>query len=387
MEIDRLAMREQPVLAMLPKKADFVGDALVIPVNYGYNQGRSATVTSADANGTESKSVKFVITRRAKEYMKIAIDNETIQASASNLGAFVAARKFEIDGAIESVGRALGKWVTGDGSASLGRISSGQTTNTWVLTNAADAANFEVGMSLVTHDQLYVSSASNALVVSAVDEDAGTITVTGTDNASASDYIVQAGDAPATALSTANMLVGAGLGAWIPSSVTATSFWGVDRTVHSTRLGGHRYTGTGLPKAEALIRAAHKVKKAGGNPDVAFVDYATYTELELELGARVQYVNVMGQGVNVGFTGVSITFPGGKFTVLPDTNMPVNTGFILTSNTWCIHHLNALPHLVTDDGLSALRTSWATADTIEIKVRAWYQLACTAPGRNIRVAF
>jgi hypothetical protein len=42
---------------------------------------------------------------------------------------------------------------------------------------------------------------------------------------------------------------------------------------------------------------------------------------------------------------------------------------------------------VRDDGNESLRTSWATADNIEVKIRAWYQLACTAPGFNCRVAF
>lgn len=383
-----LASKKQPALALLPKADVFYGDTYVQPIKYANPQGRSATHSAVEAAKAASALTKFVITTRAKEYAAVDISAEAMKASSKDMGAFFAARKFEIDGMIENVGRALGKWVVGDGSAALGYWSS-TSTNTVTLVEAEDASNFEVGMVL---QQIDVSSSYanlGNLTVSNVDEDAGTVTFSSAPSASlaAGDFFVGIGDGAGAAVTTTNAKVGMGLGAWLPSTVTSTAFWGVDRTTHATRLGGLRYTGTGLSKEEVIIRVCNKLAKAGASVDLVLMSYADYVDLEISLGNRVKYTNIAGEGMKMGFTGIEFATSAGMVNVVMDPNVKKGTAFVLDRSTWKIIHMGGLPHLVDDDGNTAQRLAWSNNDGIEVRCRAFYNLVCSAPGFNARITW
>jgi hypothetical protein len=380
--VENMVYKDNPLLAMLPKYEQFGGENLPVPIIHGNPQGRSATFSDAQANKTNSQLKKFVLTR-ARDYSIASIDNETIEASKGNANAFLEAATVEIDGTIQSATRSLAVSLYRSGSGSIGRLSSTQNLALSVITlsNPDDVTNFEVGMTLNLDDADGGGSVkAGDLVVTAVDRDAGTVTVDSAINvgvltAAASDYIFVEGDYDKKVK---------GLLAWLPSSAPTSgdNFFSVDRSVDATRLGGIRFDGSALPIEEALISAAARVAREGGAPDYCFMNYTKFSDLEKALGSKVQYVDVKANA-EIGFRGIVINGPKGPIKVIPDQNCPSDRAFMIQMNTWKLYSLGKAPKILDTDGMKMLRDS--NADSVEVRVGYYAQLGCRAPGWNCNI--
>lgn len=278
-KIQNMVYQDNPWLAMIPKKENFNGKNLVIPVIYGNPQGRSATFTDAKSNKTASKIKDFTITRN-KDYSLASIDSETMDASVGNSGAFMEAVTLELDGAINSASRSLAIALYGSGSGRIGKISA---INGLVLTltQAEDITNFEVDMTLnaSTADgggTLKVASPT----VTAVDRNNGLVTVSSVTNLAVNDFLFVEGDYD---------LKIKGLQAWLPATVTNTPFFGMDRSVDPSRLAGQKIDGSAKPVEEALIDCASRIAREGGKPTHVFISYGKYAELEKSLGKHLTH--------------------------------------------------------------------------------------------------
>src|SRR5690606_37988352 len=111
------------------------------------------------------------------------------------------------------------------------------STNTITLTEADDVRNFKIGMTLIASANADGSTPrTGSAVVTAVDEDTGTVTVdsaAGITSFANSDYLFRKGD-PGTCVD--------GLEVMFPltAPTTGDSFRGVDRSVDVRRLAGCR---------------------------------------------------------------------------------------------------------------------------------------------------
>ena len=372
-KIENMVYKDNPFLAMISKYEDFGGENLKLPVKYGLPMGRSATFADAVSNKSASQLKAFLLTRKA-DYAIASIANETIEASKGNANAFIEAATFEIDGAIEAATRSLAISLYGDGSGQIGVVGSLATTtasnDTVTLATIQDITNFEVGM------QLNFGTATSNKEISTINRDTGVILLTGASGATTTEAIYVDGDKD-------NKLTG--LAGWLPSSAPGStdSFFGVNRSSDATRLGGIRFDGSSLPIEEALIGAAARVAREGGKPDVCFVNYSAFADLEKALGSKVSYVD---QKVNpeIGFRGILIHGPRGPIKVIPDQNCPPNVAYMLQMDVWKLYSLGKAPKILDSDGLKFLRES--TADAVEARVGYYAQLGCRAPGFNVRVA-
>lgn len=380
-KVEMMVYKDNPFLALLPKMEDFKGANLPIPIIYGNPTGRSATFATAQANKNNSNLKSFTLTR-AKDYSIASIDNETLEASQGDKGAFLEAATVEIDGAMNAAARSAATAVFRDGSGAIGRINATVTGTTLTLATAVDIVNFEVGMKLqfssaATSASLRASGAT--VTVTAIDRSAGSMTVGANLNTitglTSNDYINVQGDIESKIK---------GLDAWLPSSVTSTSFFGVDRTADSVRLGGCRYDGSSQPIEEALVDALSLVAREGGNPDYCFVNYANFSNLEKALGSKVQYVNLGVDGLpTVGFRGLMINGPRGPVKVVADQNCPAAVAYLIQMDKWKLYSLGMAPKILDADGMKMLRES--SADSTEVRVGYYAQLGCRAPGFNCRV--
>ena len=378
--VENMVYKDNPFLAMVSKYEQFGGENLKLPIKYGIPQGRSATFSDAQANKTNSQLKAFLLTRVA-DYSLASIANETIEASKGNANAFMEAATFEIDGAIESATRSLAIGLFGDGGGSIGQLLADPSTGTtFTLKQTDDVTNFEVGMQVEAYTAATggTARAGGARTISAVNRDTGVITVsTAIDAAWAiNDFIVPEGDYD---------LKVKGLNAWLPSSAPSAteSFFGVDRSADTTRLGGIRFDASSLPLEEGLIGAAARVAREGGKPDVCFVNYSNFADLEKALGSKVSYID---QKVNpeIGFRGILIHGPRGPIKVIPDQNCPADVAFMLQLDVWKLYSLGKAPKILDSDGLKFLRES--TADAVEVRVGYYAQLGCRGPGYNVRIA-
>lgn len=376
-----LAMKRHPFLSMVKKVDDFEGDNLVIPVYYENPASRSVNFGTAQANAASSSSVKWGLSQMM-DYSVISIDALTIRQSRSNKGAFVRARQTEIDMMLKQLGNSAAHALYRDGYGYIGRIiTTGSAITggevTFTLENADDARNFVVGQSIVfATNSDGTTPVGTAETVTSVNEASGAIGCTALHaDIDLGDYIWPAGDLTASTLTKM-----AGLEAWIPlTTPSATLFFGVNRSLHPTRLAGHRLNATGNSIEENILTLAEDIVRSGGSPDKCFISHGNFSNLVKGLGTKVEY-NGAGGKADVGFGGVQIHTSAGPITVHPDPDCPANRGYCLQMDSWAIHHLDAFPHIDTMDGNSSLRGS--ITDTIEVRARYWAQLACIAPGWN-----
>ena len=386
--VENLVYKDNPFFALVPKYEEFGGRNLPIPLIYGNPQGRSKTFSNAQTRGaaTESQITDFVLVR-VKDYSIATIDNETLEASKGNANAFMEAATTEIDGAINALVRSLAVDTYTDSSAAIAQVLAEPTvaaTTAFTCKSLGDVTNFEIGQALNIWSAKTGGSQRNAdgsttqLIVTAVDRSAGIVTSSPAYDSSgtiaADDFVFVEGD---------RGLGVSGLEGWVPlTAPSATTFFGVDRSVDTTRLGGVRYDGSSDPIEEALIEGASRVAREGGKPDHAFLSYAKYSELEKALGSKVQYVDLK-MSADIGFRGIVINGPRGPIKVIPDQNCPDNVCFMLQLNTWKCYSLGKAVRVIDTDGLQMLRQ--ASSDGVEVRYGFYGNLGCKAPGWNCRI--
>ncbi len=387
--VENLVYKDNPFLALAPKYENFGGRNLPIPLIYGNPQGRSATFATAQARGALTNSLveAFTLTR-VKDYSIATIDNETLEASKGNANAFMEAATTEIDGAINSLTRSLAVAMFRDQTGWIGQVSVEPTetagTFSVTLANVNDVTNFEVGMVLVIWSatsggtQRNCDGTATTFPVAAINRSTGVLTLTGTYNASgtiaANDFIFVNGD---------RGLKMAGLESWIPASAPgSTAFFGVDRSIDVTRLGGQRYAAANIPLEEALSEGASRVAREGGKIDHYFMDYSKYAQLEKSLGSKVQYVDLK-VNADVGFRGIMLNGPRGPVKVIPDQNCPSNRCFGVQLDTWKLYSLGKAVRVIDTDGLQMLRQ--ASADGVEVRYGFYGNMGCKAPGYSINI--
>lgn len=382
--VENMVYKDHPALAMLSKDEAFYGENMPLPLVYGNPQGRSASFGTAKANKTNSQLVKFTLTR-FKDYSLASIDNETAEASENDKGAFLRALTLEIDGAIQAGTNSAASDIFGTGSGKIGKIdaTTDVNTNVLILDRAEDVVYFEKGMSLeVSATDGGTAVETGKLVIDSVDRIAGTVTMTQVLNVAiptiaVGQFVFVEGDYDKKM---------PGFEAWLPSvaPVAGDNFFGVDRSKDPTRLAGIRFDGSKLPIEEALIKAASLCHREGGRPDVVFVSYEKYSDLEASLGSKVQYVMPTASSrADISFKGIQLNTNKGVMTVIADSYCPSDRAYMLTMKSWKMYSLKKMLRILDLDGNKVLRES--DADAVEVRVGGYKVLGCNAPGHNVNI--
>ena len=389
-KVENMVYKNNPLLAMLPKETTFPGRNATYAVEYGMTNGRSATFATAQNNRSGTQLEDFVVTR-VKDYAVVSVDNETLLAADGNEGSLLDVAKSKTDSALHALSRAMGRDVFRSGTGSIGQIhASPSLGNTTVELVAGHAINFEVGMRLKGSATDGSALYSGTLEVTGVDRDNDVLTVVGnaTDSIaslSADDFLYVEGDFGAKM---------SGLDAWLPSSVTSDTFFGVDRTVDSTRLGGQRQSYANSVM-ETIINAGVKVAREGGRPDALFMNPTDWAELAIDLEGRAAVAGTTadnnrrryGAGeadASFGFSSLSVATPTGMVECFADHNCPINVAYMLQLDTWKLKSLGPAPRMLDFDGLNGIRQS--NEDGVEYRFGYYGNILCTAPGYNCRIA-
>tara|TARA_R110000824_G_scaffold94917_3_gene228635 strand:+ start:4550 stop:5905 length:1356 start_codon:yes stop_codon:yes gene_type:complete len=426
LRVKDMVYKDNPLLAMLPKYESFGGLNMPIPIIYSNPQRAGATFGNAQSITSTSRVEQFIIERK-KDYSFASVDGETIKASQGDTNAFLRYLTLEIDGALHTLNRRLAIALYGDGTGRVGVLTGAGlpagpgavapaptpaiAAQTVTLSSASDITNFEVGMFVQLLDtgavpQALIARNSGAIpgvlpavldafVITKVDRDLGTIELD--DSAPngvavvASPTVIPYGDYTAGVGGAASSTKVFGLDAWLPNGGAAARaaallapFNGVIRDVDSTRLGGIVFDGTAMPIEEALISAASRAAREGARPDTCFVDFETFSTLEKALGAKVLYTQAKARDVDMGFHAMHVQGPRGLISIVPDQNCPANTAYMLQMDTWSLNSLGSAPHILDLDGSRMLRE--AAFDAYEVRCGYYANLACNAPGWNVRVA-
>lgn len=391
-----LVYKKNPFLALVPKDespSGFAGKYIPVPLVYGTPQGRSATFSNSQGNQTAPALSSFFV-YRVSNYQLVTITNELLEATKDDAGAFVDEAKLNMDTGFRNISNDLALDLYGDGSGFRGNYSS-ISTGVITLSQSSQIVNFEVGMSLVSYDNSNAQSTGGAIgYVIAVNRSSGVLTVSATQGGAAGtptnwstsfpNLAVQGDFTPGSITATTQYLKVSGLAAWLPPTAPGStdSFWGVNRSADVTRLSGVRYDGSAQSIEEALIDGSALVAREGGQPDMAFMSFASYAALEKSLGAKVQYVDVKHDEADIAFAGIRVHAPYGPITVIPDRNCQAQRCYLLQMDTMKFRSLGKAPHILTYglEGLEGLRVG--NADALEIRIGYYGNLICNAPGWN-----
>ncbi len=373
-----LGYEENAFYSMVSKLTSFTGKKYIQPVQYGRPQGRSADSAKALANKTANQYIDFEVTM-ASDYASHSISRKVIKESSNNRGAFFKEQTREIDSMLKSLVRSCAIALYRNGSGAIGQVhaTTAISGTTITLNEPEDVVNFEIGQVLVSADAETTGSlhagAVSTMTVTAVDEDAGTITVNAVNTGlGASDYLFVEGDRNAKLK---------GLLAHFPTTAPTTgdSFFNVDRSVHVTRLAGHRLSATNVPIREAIRRMSARIGRSGGAPDSAFGSHQKYRDLELELDNKVVF-HTQNVTANIGFTGIKLVGIRKPITVYADHNCPDAAMPVVTMDTLKLVSLGQIPDMFDNDGNTLLRevAGWG----FEVRADYFANLACSAPRDN-----
>lgn len=373
--VDNMVYKDHPLFAMMPKSEAFFGANLVLAVRYADSAGRSATFAKAQANVGAFASSKFTLTR-VKDYQICQLDSEAIEASENDKGALIAALDTELESGFNNISRSLATALYGTGSGSIGRVGS-FTATAITLKNIDDVAKFETGMKLVASSADTTGSRNSAAAtpVTAVDRDLGIVTCDTTLIAALAndDYLQIEGDWNAKV---------SGLAAWLPSTApTATPFFGMDRSVDVTRLGGLRIDCSGLNPEEEAVTVLSKLAREGGRPSHIMCNHKDFRGIEISIGSKVEYE--MASVGDIGFTGIKLNGPKGPVTVHADQDCDSGTAYALQMDTFKLYSLKKAPRIFDRDGNKLSRVY--NADSWEARIGYFAQLGCHAPGYNANV--
>lgn len=384
--IDPIVYTDFPLLGMLTKNESMRGNALKVPVIYSDVQGGSHTFSSAQTNRTGIGNEAFLVTR-AKDYVSVGVDGETIEASQGDEASFIAALQGAIDSGFRTAAGNLERELFGDGNTYRGQVGSGQASTTITLADTEEIVNFEVGMVLkgVNGGSLRSGSAT----VGEINRDSGTLTTSSGNNwnsditsLAANDYLVRDGDWSGSA-----GLGLKGLKAWVPTSApTSTTFFGVDRTTDTTRLGGIRYTASGAPVQEAVYAAQMRAAREGAMVDTCFLSVEKFKELNISLDSKRQYTDVVaktgsGSTARIGYRAVLIEGYVKPIKVFATRHLKNEEGYLLTMDRLKLGSMGPAPRVLDHDGLRELRIY--NDDAIELRIGYYANLYTDAPGAHV----
>lgn len=385
-KVDKLFVYDMPFLAQVKRSDELTGIKTVIPVQIGGPQGQSAALTTALQNATSSVGVAWGIVPVAY-YGGITIDARTLMAARSNEGAFMKQRENEYESQLKAMGATLEQACWSPGTGTIGLLAADPGTGTTFTVAENDAINFHPNMKVLFYADSSgvpgsVRAGSSRTVVSA-NLDTGVITVSAALDAAlaAGDHVVREGNV--------NALI-KGIPAWIPADdPSATAFFDVDRSVAPQMLAGWRQTWLGTIEQTAK-KLDSKMRRVNQNPKVLWLSYGNFLKLEAELGTR-GIREEDGTPATAGRSSLSFTSPGGKIRVMTGPYVPEDAGFLLDMSTWELMSLGPVPHVVQDDGQTAVRLGSAFSsgtslaeDGIEIRLRYFAQLVCRNPYANGR---
>lgn len=399
---------KNPWLAMVPKNESpdgFAGKYIPVPMEYANPAGRSHTFANAQNQQTASSVISYFV-YAVQDYQLVTITNLLMEQTKSNAGAFVDEASRTLDNGFRNLSNNMAFELFSGGTATRGQMAAAAPvysapTLTFTLMNPQTVVQFEVGMTLQASDTDGGAALQNtpgtidAIQITSVNRNTGVIAGTVVQGApqtswvAGSKYLQILGDIGIAGSSTvAGMLGLSGMSAWVPSvdPPSNDNFWGVNRSADPTRLAGLRYNASTQSISEGLTNALAFANREGADIDLIILDFVSYGTLINELGAKVQYVQLEHDDVEVAFEAIHFHSAYGKIPVLADRSCQAQTAWCVKTDTWKLRTLGKAPHILTYgmEGLEGLRVG--NADALEIRIAYYGNLINSAPGWNMQVA-
>lgn len=373
-----LCYKNHPWLGLVPKNENVRGNVYPKPIRFANIVGQSALYSSAHTNQAPAQRERWELTH-VDNYAKATVANKVIELSMGSPAAFREALTDSVDSAYNAFANdmhfeLLAKYAKG----ARAQIQTGGVAGTTLQLGAGEARFFEVGMR-VSHSldaQVAVLDGGELATVESVDRAGDTITLAAdwaTTGAAEDDYIYRGGDFDAKAAS---------LASWLPGSgVSATPFFGVDRTADPTRLAGVdgiTGTATDLELTDSLIATGAEVYKEGGSPTLVLLAPADHAKLAFETEQRGRYAKVSSTSGSISFSALEIQTGAGAVSCVSDPAVVPNSYYMLDLSSIEMFSAGGAPRMFNKDGSFYHREE--TADTLAFYLFGFYNQLVQNPG-------
>lgn len=396
--IVKIGYDEQPFVKWLNKLAKFPGTDFQWPVRYDLMEG-SYDFQAALAGTDSSKDAGFRVPR-ARHYVILSLDAESMEASEDDDGAWIDLQKDETEAAFQSSTQRLAHACFRNSGGAVGRAGF-VTGNDLYLANPDDIVFWKKGMLVQTSATDGVTGSVRAgtpFVVDKVNRRLGFVTSTTLANvvgfagaAQGTGTAANPGSGPGDYLfPNGNFGKGIyGLEAYIPAvdPVGGDSFSlsGLDRSVDPNRLAGMRYDGSSMAIEEAILKGLAQFRREGGTGviDTAWVNYDRFVELGMALGSKV--TRDESASADFGYDVLRVHAGGRPITVMADANCQNDTMWCLTKKTLTFRSLGQVPRFITKPGVQQELIVEPTSDGFQLRIGWRGNLIMSAPGKNGRI--
>lgn len=364
--------KQRQLLTAIPK-GEAAGKYTVVPALVEDSQGLGPTFATAQSNITAANLVAFDVTT-VKNYSIARVDGDAIALTKGNRGALVDAVTLAMKSAINGLGNIIETALFRTAGGALGTVVETSGTTATMGTSLRDINNFSAGMKIIfaADESSAARDSAEAVTVSSVNRVAGSMVVSANLNTISGittlDSIFREGSYTAAGTSALNI---SGLSAWCPATAPTTTLFGVTRTT-DTRLGGFRYTGTGMAIEEALINGASLLAENGsGAPDTVLISFSDFRTLIAELGSKV--TRSAGKLGSAGFSAVEVFGPKGVMEIMPCVKCPAGHAWIVEMAQLRLLATGEVMRVLDEDGQEW--TKVYNEDSYELRIGFYGNLA------------
>jgi len=384
----KAAFAHAKTLALFPRDEKFGGKNYQYTIRYSTSAGMSPVFATAQRLKKPGNYEQFTATRK-KLYSLGSIENELIFASENDDDSLLRGMEECVDQCLQTFGRRFTRYLFGDGSGVVGRISatSNVATNEITLTNKWDHIVFQKG------DKLQLSATSGGtlrtgeVTINSVTRVSAGVSKIKVDEASWAAGIPAAAASDYIYFSDASGNVPIGLLGHIPASdpTAGDSFRGVDRSVDPIMLAGIRYDGSTRPIEEAMTDAIYTASSFGGEPDLFLMHSMKMSELAKAVGSK-EVVDVREDMPKLGFKAMSFNGPLGPVKVVGTPFCDYDAAYGLNMKTWRIKTAGQCPRFLSRMSGNDQWITESNDDALELRLGMYGDVICDNPQKNIRVA-
>lgn len=387
---------DQPFYALVEKRTDWDGEIFHVTVQYGGMAGRSGTFSDAQDNKSPPKYKRMSV-ETADNFAIWSVDHKLITLSRRDRGALVRALSENTEKAMSKLKHSSCWAFWRNGGGAVGVIATGGIVgSTITLVDKNDVRNFDVDdvIQLSADDGTGGAGVeAGSLTITAIDEDAGVLTFSAdvvATIATAVDgmFLFHKGDynKAFTGVPAYVTLSAPGTGG-VPAAI-----WGMNRTAHPTRLGGHRFTGTVATAQASISNALAAAHRRNCKISHLFASPEIYAALEAGLQSSKRYVEE--KVGSVGFQALEFSSQGGKkVKVYSDADIPKSPDgltqyvFGLNMDTWTFHSADEYPMWLTSVANGSTKFMLETnANQSEGRLGGYGNLYTNAAGQNFVLA-
>jgi hypothetical protein len=380
-----------PYVASVAKKEDFDGESRVIAIQTENSQGSSADFATALGSLQQGNYKKFTVTR-VQHFGVARITGQAMKAAAKDTGALVDLWKNETDGASATELKCLEIYCLGDGDGVLGTIASGSTGATVTLGTVTDIVKFDLGMRLqaVSATGLSPTLRAGYVVITGIDRNAGTITVSGNWNAvgnipgiGSTDSLVRMGDNAASGVGK----VVTGVGQWLVGGTSPADLFSCVRTADTVRLASQVYDATNVNYTDAIIEAEslRNLQYVSGELEM-WANPRDIAQWKKQLNGKTTYerCEVKGTMANVSFKGIAFDGDNGPINVMTSPFIGRNKAYLIAKDSFTLDTLGPAPQMLDFDSNNFLRV--ASDDAYEVRFGMYGNHTCNLPSASIRIS-